>query len=91
MRKNLTELIEFIRSASEGLEVEELSTKTPVDIKLLETAIRDTLKEGAGKPMDDNVFEELVIINFIIRANEAGFSTGKIKNQIDELERSKEE
>lgn len=84
MGKNLETLIDFLRTAADVV-LEETNNDFEVDSTVLREAINDSLRETSGKPTDKTLFEELVIINFIIRSNESGASAKEIREAVREL------
>lgn len=91
MSSNISTLISFIKRAADGLEKEKSLKKQEndlagaIDIELLEEAIKETLKAGVEKPFDNSEFEELVVINLILKSFDKGYSADKIRKMIVSL------
>lgn len=88
MASTITDFIKLIRHEAEQLGSKKVDTRPPFT-SLLVDAIRDTIEEiklGA----DSDSFRELVMLDFLLRADRAGYSTAEISGFVAELTESNE-
>lgn len=90
MSANNFEIIaKFLRDAAKTVKKPE-SNKTGIDFKIFEKVIHLTLSETIDNHVTDDEFQELVIINLILKLSENGIETKEIREIIADLSESSE-
>lgn len=83
MASTITDFIKLIRHEAEQLSSKNVETRVPftsVLVDSIKTTIED-IKLGA----DSDSFRELVMLDFLLRAHHAGYSTEEIAGFVEEL------
>lgn len=83
MATNITDFIRMIRQEADQLSARQVETRTPF-ASLLVASIRTTI-EDIKLGADSDSFRELVMLDFLLRAHQAGYSSEEIGRFVEEL------